>query len=301
MSRISQLVALSAFVYALVIVVVVLLYLPPFVDWSVRLYRLLLAAYPASFRAEYGQEMIQLFRDTARAEYQRRGLWGLLIVWLRTLVDFSVSVVQQHREQPAAAVSSESVLLRDLLRQWRQFGAATLSVTTFSAWYVLHLLRLFFQRAVLVWATLTAIALGMWLGSFFHGIPLRKHGTPIVGGITRGMVWIKYAAKVGEPISEEQWQREARVWREENPTAIALLQSQLESRPKPWEVRLIGDIPGGVIVKYKPDWKTPALIQPYKQCHLWFPFFPVPALLLLGTVVAYRRRHAVHGAAMQSV
>jgi len=135
MSRIPELVVLAAIVYAIVILVVVLVKLPPFVAWSVWFYRLLLAAYPASFREEYGQAMVQVFRDTAREEYRRRGLRGLVMVWLRTLVDFSVSVVRQHREQAAAApASSESVLLRDLWQQWRQFATVAISATTFSAW-----------------------------------------------------------------------------------------------------------------------------------------------------------------------
>jgi hypothetical protein len=293
MPPVLQLVVVSAFVYALVILVVVLAYLPPFVAWSVWLYRLLLAAYPAPFRKEYGQAMVQLFHDTARAEYRRRGLWGLLVVWLWTLADFTVSVVRQHRDKPVE-VSSESVLLRDLWQQWRQFGVVAFSATTFSAWYGWHLLRLFFQRAVLVWATLTAIAFGIWLGSFFKGISVRR-GTPSVG-IAKGVVRIYYAAEMGGPISEEQWQRDAQAWRKNNP----LLCDRLQSTPKPWECSFISDIPGGRVLQYGPDRKTPAIIQPYKQWQLFFPFFPLPALLLCGTIRAYRRRRAVSRPAMQS-
>ncbi len=212
MSRIPQLVAWSAFVYAIIVLFVVLVYLPPFVAWSVWLYRLLLAAYPAPFRKEYGEAMAQVFRDTAREEYRRRGLRGLLVVWLRTLADFTVSVVRQHRDKPVQ-LSSESVLLRDLWQQWRQFGVVTFSATTFSAWYGWHLLRLFFQRAVLVWATLTVIAFGIWLGSFFDSMCLlRMRASRIdIGG---GMVRILHADFVGDPITEEQWQRDVQAQEE---------------------------------------------------------------------------------------
>lgn len=295
MSLISQLVVLAAFAYAMLVIFVVVLVYLPLVSLSVRLYRLLLAAYPASFRMEYGPEMVQVFRDTVRAEYRRSGLWGLLVIWLRTLMDFSVSVVRQHREQPVAAPSSESVLLRDLLRQWRQFGAATLSTTAFSAWYVLHLLHLFFQRAVLVWATFTAIAFGIWLGSFFDSFHLMRQRTSRVD-IGGGLIRILHADIAGEPITDEQWQRDTRAWRENNPA----LCDCLLSTPKPWEFRFVSDIPGATVLQYGPDRKTPAIIQPYKEWRLLLPFFPVPAVLLLGTVCAYRRRHAVSKPAMQS-
>jgi|SRR6185437_14113065 len=294
MSAIPQLVALSAFVYALVILVVVLAYVPPFVAWSVWLYRLLLAAYPARFRNEYGQAMVQLFRDTVREEYRRRGLRGLLVVWLRTLADFTVSVIRQHRDKPVE-VSSESVLLRDLWQQWRQFGSVALSATTFSALYGWHLLRLFFRRAVLVWATLTVIAFGIWLVSFFDSMCLlRMRASRIdIGG---GMVRILHADFVGDPITEEQWQRDVQARRKKYPT----LGDVLQSKPKPWEIRFIRDIPGAVVVQLKADRKTPAILRPYKEWWLILPFFPVPMLLLLGTVRAYRRRRAVSGQAMQS-
>jgi hypothetical protein len=85
------------------------------VEWSIALYRLLLAAYPAAFRREYGEAMSQLFRDTALDGYRQRGVWGLLAVWLRTLGDFTISVGRQHREE--AARPHEFVSLRDLVQR----------------------------------------------------------------------------------------------------------------------------------------------------------------------------------------
>jgi hypothetical protein len=299
MSPISELIVVTAFIYAIVILVAVFVKRSPFVVWSLWLYRLLLAAYPAPFRAEYGPEMFQVFRDTARDEYRQRGLWGLLIVWLRTLADFTVSVIHQHREKPPAPVSSESVLLRDLWRQWRQFGAVAFSATTFSAWYGLHLLRLFFQRAVLVWATLTAVAFGSWIWSFCDGIHVwRGRATRVdMGG---GLVGILHADKEGEPIRYEQWQRDRQAWRENNPVLFARIQERLQTPHKPWEFRFLSDVPGAAVLRYDPDGKSPAIVQPYKQWHLYLPFFPLPVILFLGTIRAYRRRRAVPSPAMQS-
>lgn len=311
MSLISQLIVVAAFVYAIVVLVIVFAKRSPLVTWSMWLYRLLLAAYPASFREEYGPEMVQVFRDTARDEHRRRGLVGLLMVWLRTLADFSVSVVRQHREQAAAVpASSESVLLRDLLQQWRQFGVVALSAITFSTWYGLHLLRLFFQRAVLVWATLTALAFGSWIWSFCDGIHVGRGRTTEFGmgngrtttkvDMGRGLVGILHVDKEGGPISVEQWRRDGEAWRNNNPALYEHIQESLQTRPKPWEIRFVSDIPGATILQLKADRKTPAVVQPYREWHLIFPFFPVPLLLLVGTILAYRRKRTVSGPAMQS-
>ena len=131
MSLISRLIVVSAFVYAVVILAIVFAKRSPLVVWSVWLYRLLLAAYPAAFREEYGPEMIQVFRDTMRDEHRRRGLWGLLMVWLRTLADFSVSVVRQHREQAAHAekvVAEKARPCEQRSRPAARSGAAVASV-----------------------------------------------------------------------------------------------------------------------------------------------------------------------------
>ena len=89
--------------------------IPRLVEYSISLYRLLLVAYPAVFRNEYGEAMVQLFGDTALAGYRRYGLLGLSAVWLRTLADFTFSVFHEHRDKPAE-LSSESLLLRDFLQ-----------------------------------------------------------------------------------------------------------------------------------------------------------------------------------------
>lgn len=64
---------------------------------SERAYRALLAAYPASFRREYGPQMAQLFRDLCRDALRRRGPAGLAGVWVRTLWDGMVSLVSEWR------------------------------------------------------------------------------------------------------------------------------------------------------------------------------------------------------------
>lgn len=69
------------------------------VTLSHRLYRWLLRAYPASFEAEYGDEMALAFRDACRREHQRRGAAGVVGQWAETVPDFVTSVVDEHSQE----------------------------------------------------------------------------------------------------------------------------------------------------------------------------------------------------------
>ena len=60
---------------------------------SHRLYGLLLFAYPAEFRREFGNEMLQVFRDSYRDE-ARAG--SLPRFWLRILLDLASTVVKER-------------------------------------------------------------------------------------------------------------------------------------------------------------------------------------------------------------
>jgi hypothetical protein len=53
---------------------------------SIRLFQIMLRAYPRTFRLEYGPEMTQLFRDCYR-EIQTDGLITALAFWRRMIVD----------------------------------------------------------------------------------------------------------------------------------------------------------------------------------------------------------------------
>lgn len=64
-------------------------------NWATQVYRLLLRGYPSAFRAEYGTQMAQLFRDCYLAE-SRLGGTGLAFFWFRTLLDFIRTAPQEH-------------------------------------------------------------------------------------------------------------------------------------------------------------------------------------------------------------
>lgn len=67
---------------------------------SEKLYALLLRLYPARFRAAYGEEAMQVFRDRLRDE---RGIRARVRLWLDVLADLVRSAPQEHRR--AAAVT----------------------------------------------------------------------------------------------------------------------------------------------------------------------------------------------------
>ncbi|HJU92050.1 MAG TPA: hypothetical protein VJ656_03860 [Pyrinomonadaceae bacterium] len=62
---------------------------------SDRLYGLLLFAYPSGFRREFGNEMLQVFRDCYRAEARARSLPSF---WLRTLLDLLLTAAKERAD-----------------------------------------------------------------------------------------------------------------------------------------------------------------------------------------------------------
>jgi hypothetical protein len=63
---------------------------------SVRLYQALVFAYPAEFRCEYGESMVQAFRDSCRRANREGGAWSLLALWGRTTIDYFITVLEEN-------------------------------------------------------------------------------------------------------------------------------------------------------------------------------------------------------------
>jgi hypothetical protein len=81
---------------------------------SQHVYGLLLRAYPHEFRREYGPQMRQVFRDSCR--FQRQGIkFGLLRVWLTTLIDLIQTVPIEHLDKFNKETSVMNNLRRDAL------------------------------------------------------------------------------------------------------------------------------------------------------------------------------------------
>lgn len=76
--------------------------LPKIVTFSVHMYRLLLAAYPRSFREAYGPHMLQVFGDACLRTYKQFGVLGLFHLWNKTLLDFVQTVFEEHLHKEAS-------------------------------------------------------------------------------------------------------------------------------------------------------------------------------------------------------
>lgn len=67
----------------------------PDLNISTKLYGWLLFAYPPQFRNQFGDRMLQVFRDSYRAEARRGALPSF---WLRTLVDLVVTAAKERTD-----------------------------------------------------------------------------------------------------------------------------------------------------------------------------------------------------------
>lgn len=65
-------------------------------DRAMRVYRVLLAAYPREFRREYGRRMEQAFRDLCREERRKGERGGLVRLWVRTILDLGTTAFVQR-------------------------------------------------------------------------------------------------------------------------------------------------------------------------------------------------------------
>jgi hypothetical protein len=66
------------------------------VAFSVRVYKMLLAAYPTRFQQEYGPHMVQVFRDCCLRTVRQGGRNGMARLWAVTLLDVVQSAVSEH-------------------------------------------------------------------------------------------------------------------------------------------------------------------------------------------------------------
>lgn len=91
---------------------------------SERAYQVLLKVYPKKFREEYGPHMIQAFGDLCRAEYGRAGAVGLVLVWVRTVVDLLRTAASERTG--AASTTTFVIPVAGSPRMVRWGGAAAI-------------------------------------------------------------------------------------------------------------------------------------------------------------------------------
>jgi len=95
---------------------------PRFLSLSIRAYRLLLWLYPGEHRRTYGPLMLQLFSDLCEDAYRHSGRWGLVLLWIRTLLDALATIAVEHW----AAIREGSVMGTGLRVSWLEIALAAL-------------------------------------------------------------------------------------------------------------------------------------------------------------------------------
>lgn len=236
------------------------------VAWSVRLYRLLLAAYPRAFRRVYGEPMAQLFRDTALAAHRRRGLRGLAAVWWATAGDWAASAARQHWEEALrwsgpeeAGAESGGVSARNVVRGWALLAWSALATAWLSARFALQLGRhLVLRRPLATGAVLLALALGMTVWSFFSHGWFGYHYTHVA--VVNGAVVVRHIYQLDEPVTEQRWRTDP-AYRTNS------------ARPTPWGFRFSSG-------HYIGSRAWLGQVWPERYWVLCFPLWLPPALLL---------------------
>jgi hypothetical protein len=81
------------------------------VSLSVRIYRLLLVAYPAKFKREYGPHMLQVFGDYCTHVFHQNGTRGMIRLWAVTLFDLFQSLIEEHLQKETFMTKSKFIRL----------------------------------------------------------------------------------------------------------------------------------------------------------------------------------------------
>ena len=99
---------------------------------SERWLRLLLRLYPADFRDECGEALVETYRDRCRAAFQRGGVPALALLWLRALADSLYNGLGE-RARPAIAWRRSGNWGRDAERALRRLVRAPVFALTMIA------------------------------------------------------------------------------------------------------------------------------------------------------------------------
>jgi hypothetical protein len=83
----------------------------PLVSLSVKVYRLLLVAYPVKFKQEYGPHMLQVFGDYCTHVFHQNGVKGMIRLWAVTLFDLFQSLIEEHLQKETFMTKSKFIRL----------------------------------------------------------------------------------------------------------------------------------------------------------------------------------------------
>ena len=100
--------------------------------WTVlseRIYCMLMILYPLDYRREYGALMVQIFRDVSRDRYRTQGIVGVILWWCKTLLDLTLTVIEQWRK--VKFTMSKSILTR-MMGRLLMIGGICVALAAFS-------------------------------------------------------------------------------------------------------------------------------------------------------------------------
>jgi len=180
------------------------------VNFSVTLYRILLALYPKDFRDEYGPHMVQVFQDMSLRAYRKDGSDGVFRLWAITLFDLLKSVVEEHLQKETNM--NKSTFIR--MSGWALALAGIAFIMVFSMWYLeennplLHIVNTSY-------GTISYVS-GLYVGPFLLAVGLlglRSRYSEVIGSLGRtvllfgaviGLV-ISLIGMIGTPINDNLW------------------------------------------------------------------------------------------------
>jgi hypothetical protein len=172
--------------------------LPRGVERSVRMYRMLLKAYPAAFQRKYEDEMVRVFRELAADAQRQHGASGLVTMWFRVLGDVAWTALKEHFSESKTLdggidMKVKSMLMRRIssnaadcrLGQIGAFGASLL-VLVLGVWKFTSMRltepQLFF--GILLVATLTVQCVGLGLLAPLDNKPGVNRTQIVIYGLT---------------------------------------------------------------------------------------------------------------------
>jgi len=157
----------------------------PIVAISVKVYQMLLVAYPAKFQQEYGSHMLQVFRDCCLRSFHQNGTNGMLRLWAVTIFDLLRSLIEEHPQKETFMTRSKFIRLSG----WSLIlGAVTLFLFfagVFIDEYVYDPFRKFeaftqVSYLIFIWAAPVLLGIGMF------GLRTRYGGE--VGGLGKNIL-----------------------------------------------------------------------------------------------------------------
>ena len=139
---------------------------PLIIVFSVKTYKVLLAAYPAKFRNEYGPHMAQVFLDCCLRAFRQNGTIGMLGLWALTLFDFLRSLIEEYLQKETFMTKTKFIRLSG----WTlMLGAITFFVSTLSALVESNFYDPYMRLNIFVFYN-TGLVLALWISTILLAV-----------------------------------------------------------------------------------------------------------------------------------